>query len=166
MSPPDPDHKKIGANRVLVEVLLDGVSGGKPLRRSCRGRCTYWWGNEPAFGVGERARSWDCDLKTFGAEWPPHLAAQDIRGNPELENWYGQKPQPIVGDRKSLHPLRIDDFKLKGPGQLAIDCDVRTEEFDASALTPKCKMSWYNKFVPAETHFEGTCGVEAVVRDD
>jgi len=106
--PPDPDTKKIGANSVLVDVLLDGVYGGKPAQAIVSGTCKYWWGNEPYFSVGERARSWVCDFKTFGAGWPPHLAGQDIRGNPELENWYGQKPQPIVGDRKSLNPLRID----------------------------------------------------------
>ena len=139
---------------------------GRPSQVIVSGECAYWWGNEQAFGPGKRARSWSCEFKTYSTEWPPHLTEHDFIGNPDLENWYGPRPQPFVGDRTSLHPLTIDDVELAGPGQLTIDCEARTEETATSALSSKCKIAWYSKGSPANFHYEGECGVDAVVRDD
>ena len=153
-------------NSVIVDALLDGIYGSKFDQIYLFGKCTYWWGDEPNFGAGERAHSWNCDFKTYDIDWPPRERENDIRGNPLLEGWYGARPQPIVGEKGSDHPLRIDDLEIQGPGTFSIDCSAgHIEEFPSSPLGSTCTISWYNKYRPAEFHFEGRCGTDATVRE-
>jgi hypothetical protein len=150
-------------NNVLVSVVLDGVYNKEDEQIYVFGKCNYVSGAGRVENY-ERLHTWNCEFKSYLTGFPPNLIEHDVRGNPELEDWYGKLPQPIVNSPDtSEDPVRIAELSIRGPGTFAINCPRDRPHDDLDRLKG-CRISWYNKFIPDEAHYVGVCGETVKVR--